>query len=108
METAAESKDADVAEELLQYFVDTKNYDGFAAALFSCYDLLRPDAVLEMAWRNKIQDFAFPYYIRVMKEYLAKVDKLEKANEERSAREAKDQESNMVAPAAPLMLTVRS
>ena len=43
MEYAAESKNAEVAEELLAYFLDKKAYDCFAACLFQCYDLLHPD-----------------------------------------------------------------
>lgn len=37
METAAESKDTDIAEEMLQFFLDTKNHEGFAACLLTCY-----------------------------------------------------------------------
>lgn len=33
--------------------------------LFQCYDLLRPDVILELAWRHKIMDFAMPYLIQV-------------------------------------------
>lgn len=37
----------------------------FAACLYTCYDLLRPDVVLELAWRHQLMDFAFPYMIQV-------------------------------------------
>ena len=47
------------------YFLEEKNYECFAACLFSCYDLLKPDAVLELAWRHNIMDFAMPYMIQV-------------------------------------------
>lgn len=73
MEYAAESKNAEVAEELLAYFLDKKAYDCFAACLFQCYDLLHPDVILELAWRHKIMDFAMPYLIQVMREYTTKV-----------------------------------
>jgi len=46
MEYAAESKNAEVAEDLLAYFLDHKAYDCFAACLFQCYDLLHPDVIL--------------------------------------------------------------
>lgn len=72
MEYAAESKNAEVAEELLAYFLDKKAYDCFAACLFQCYDLLHPDVILELAWRNNIMDFAMPYLIQVMREYTTK------------------------------------
>jgi len=73
METVAESKDQELAEELVRYFVDAKKYECFAATLFTCYDLLKPDVILEIVWRNNIKDFAMPYFIQVMREYLPKV-----------------------------------
>jgi len=83
MEYAAESKNSEVAEELVTWFLERGNYDCFAAALFQCYDLVHPDVVLELAWRHKIMDFAMPYLIQVTREYVAKVDKLEEAESKR-------------------------
>jgi hypothetical protein len=48
MVTAAVSGEVSVAEELLSYFVDIGNKDCFAATLYVCFDLLRPDVVAEM------------------------------------------------------------
>lgn len=73
MEFAAESKNREVAEELINWFLENGNFDCFAAALFHCYDLLNPDVILELAWRHKIMDFAMPYFIQVIKEYTSKV-----------------------------------
>lgn len=70
---AAESKDAELAETLLQWFLEEGKKECFAACLFASYDLLHPDVVLEMAWRHNIVDFAMPYFIQVMREYLSKV-----------------------------------
>ncbi|KAG0004877.1 hypothetical protein BGZ79_007776 [Entomortierella chlamydospora] len=95
METAAESKDTAVVEELLQYFVESGNKECFAACLYICYDLVRPDVVLEFAWRHGLTDFAMPYMVQFMREYVTKVDKLEKAHEERAAQENKERGSDM-------------
>lgn len=73
MEYAAESKNAEVAEELLAWFLEKGNHDCFAACLFQCYDLLHPDVILELAWRHNILDFAMPYLIQVTREYITKV-----------------------------------
>ena len=62
---AAESRQAELAEELLGYFVEEKNTACFSACLYACYDLLRPDVILELAWKNKLTDFAMPYMIQV-------------------------------------------
>uniref|UniRef100_A0A8C2Z9S5 Clathrin heavy chain n=1 Tax=Cyclopterus lumpus TaxID=8103 RepID=A0A8C2Z9S5_CYCLU len=73
---AAESKDAELAETLLQWFLEEGRKECFAACLFASYDLLHPDVVLELAWRHNIMDFAMPYFIQVMREYLTKVNPL--------------------------------
>merc|ERR1712241_580169 len=95
MEYAAESKNAEVAEDLLSYFLEHKAYDCFAACLFQCYDLLHPDVILELAWKHNIMDFAMPYLIQVMREYTTKVDKLEEAKTQR-ATEAKEENSKPI------------
>ena len=51
METAAQSGDAEVAEELLKFFVERQERECFAAALFTCYDLIKPDVALEVRAR---------------------------------------------------------
>jgi hypothetical protein len=48
LETAASSKDVGVAEELAGYFVSIGNKDAFAAILYVCFELVRPDFVEEM------------------------------------------------------------
>uniref|UniRef100_A0A4W6C566 Clathrin heavy chain like 1 n=1 Tax=Lates calcarifer TaxID=8187 RepID=A0A4W6C566_LATCA len=79
---AAESKDAELAETLLQWFLEEGRKECFAACLFASYDLLHPDVVLELAWRHNIMDFAMPYFIQVMREYLTKVSASLKSNTE--------------------------
>ena len=49
METAAQSEDKDIAEELLRFFVDSGEKECFAALLFTCYDLIKPDVALEVS-----------------------------------------------------------
>jgi clathrin heavy chain len=62
-----------VAEELIRYFVDTGNRECFVAALYVCYEQMRPDVVMELAWRNGLTDFAMPFMIQTMREYMTKV-----------------------------------
>lgn len=38
----------------------------FASCLFVCYDLIRADIALELAWMNNMIDFAFPYLLQVI------------------------------------------
>lgn len=86
IETAYESKDTQITEELLAFFVNHKEY--FAACLYTCYELVRPDVIMELAWRNGMMDLAMPYMIQVMREFTTKVDTLEKQNAERAIKEA--------------------
>lgn len=78
MEYAAESRNAEVAEELLEWFLERGSKDCFAACLFHCYDLLHPDVILELAWRHRILHFAMPYLIQVAREYITKVKRKKK------------------------------
>merc|ERR1711899_310725 len=106
MEYAAESKNAEVAEDLLAYFLEHKAYDCFAACLFQCYDLLHPDVILELSWKHNIMDFAMPYLIQVMREYTSKVDKLEESENLRQTEEKEAEYKPVVMETQPtLMLT---
>merc|ERR1719399_1887314 len=95
IETAAESSDSALAEDLLQFFVNEKLNACFAACLYTCYPLLRSDVVLELAWRNQLMDFSMPFMIQTMRELQAKVDRLveiERKKEEAIAEEKKKAE----------------
>ena len=65
METVAVSSAPELAEELLRWLVEQGEKECFAAMLFTCYDLLKPDIVLEVAWMNKLMDWAMPFMIQV-------------------------------------------
>jgi len=78
LQTATESRDQVVSEDLLKFFVEIGNHAAFAATLYTCYDLVRADVVLELAWRNKIIDFAFPYIIQYVRDLSSRVDSIEK------------------------------
>ena len=90
MEYAGESKQAEVAEDLLLWFLERKNYTCFAALLFQCYDLLHPDVVLELSWKNDILQFAMPYFIQVMREYISKVDELKEIVDQKLEENSQD------------------
>jgi len=61
IDTAAESKDGELVEELLRFFVSVKDRACFAATLYTTYDLVRPDVAMELAWRNGYVDVVMPY-----------------------------------------------
>jgi clathrin heavy chain len=93
--TAAESGESPLAEELLSFFVSEKLNACFSACLFTCYPLLRTDVVLELAWRNNLQDFAMPFMIQSMREMQDKLEMLitkDRKKEEVVAEEKKKAE----------------
>merc|ERR1719191_2209265 len=74
METARDSGNPDLAEALLRFFVDNDMPECFAACLYTCYDLIRADVGLELAWRKGHLDYAMPFLIQVLREYTGRID----------------------------------
>eukprot|EP00127_Corallochytrium_limacisporum_P006523 Clim_evm54s229 gene=Clim_evmTU54s229 len=105
MEYAAESGDSDLVEELLQFFVDQKNTECFAACLFTCYDHLRPDVVMELAWRNNLYDFAMPYLVQSTREVYDKLQELSiRLDTQETEKQEQEQQGGMMYE-QPLMIT---
>lgn len=112
METVAQSGDKELAEELVTFFIDNDLTECFTAMLFTCYELLRPDFVLETAWTCGKLDFAMPYLIQFLRDFTGKMDKVTAHLEESrqaadaDAKEAKEAQAqqNMYAQLMPLAL----
>ncbi|KAK4648246.1 Clathrin heavy chain [Podospora bellae-mahoneyi] len=88
IETAAISGKADVVEELLRYFVDIGNRECYVGMLYACYDLIRPDLILELSWRHGLHDFTMPYMINLLCQQTKELAALKADNEARKAKEA--------------------
>ncbi|AMD22448.1 HGR109Cp [Eremothecium sinecaudum] len=97
IETAALSQTQSVAEGLLKYFVDTGNKEGFVALLYTAYNLIRYEYVLEVAWWNGLDSLVKPYEISIKKE---QYDIIAKLSEQLSENKSKDYEGDK-----PLLLT---
>ncbi|KAJ1913951.1 Clathrin heavy chain [Mycoemilia scoparia] len=93
MATARLSNSTEITEDLLRYFVESDNKPCFTACLFTCYDLLRPDIVMELMWRHGLTDQAMPYFINYTRETQAKMDMLSKEVEELKLKAAKSEGS---------------
>merc|ERR1712039_1014211 len=99
MDTAFESGSPELAESLLRYFVDNDMKECFAACLYTCYDLIRPDVGLELAWRKNMLDFAMPFLIQTLREYTSRIDALDKKTQKKEEAEQKEKSaSNDLAP----------
>jgi len=44
--------------------VEQNEPECFAACLFACYELIKPDVVLELAWRHNLYEWAMPYMVQ--------------------------------------------
>lgn len=76
--------------------------------LYTCYDLIKPDVVLETSWRHGLQDFTMPFMINMLSNQFATIEMLKKDNEERKAREAaqvKKEDDTPILGGGRLMLT---
>merc|ERR1712014_225415 len=94
METARDSGLPELAESLLRFFVDEDMKECFAACLYTCYDLLRPDVALELAWRKNMLDFAMPYLIQTLREYTSRIDALDKKTTKKEEEEEKNKSAS--------------
>ena len=71
--------------------MDVGNRECYVGMLYACYDLIRPDVVLELSWRNGLIDHAMPFLVNMLCEQTKQMAELKADNEARKARE-KEQE----------------
>lgn len=45
--------------------------------LFTCFDLVEADVVMEIAWRKGLMDFAMPFMVQTIKNYETRISALE-------------------------------
>jgi clathrin heavy chain len=126
IETSAMSGKPEVVEELIRYvsvypnlfpksllvttaqFVDIGSKECYVGMLYSCQELLPVHTVMELSWRNGLNDFTMPFMINHMAQQAATIDTLKKDNDERKAREAaekKDSDDGPILGGSRLMLT---
>ncbi|KAF0989325.1 hypothetical protein HZS_4443 [Henneguya salminicola] len=74
---AAESKDTDMAQSLLDHFIEINRPDYVVSHLYFSYDILKPDQVLESCWLNNMSQYCMPYMIQYMKECTSRLDAVE-------------------------------
>jgi clathrin heavy chain len=92
-----------LAESLLAFFIEAKDKECFTAMLFTCYDLLKPDVVLELAWRNDMMDAAMPYVIQSVKQYTGKIDTIDIKEQKKEKEEEKSKSAvNDFVPDMPM------
>ncbi|CAG7562876.1 unnamed protein product [Fusarium equiseti] len=108
IETAALSAKIDIVSDLVQYFVDIGHRECYTGMLYACYDLIRPDLVLELSWRHGLMDFSMPYMINMLAQQTKELATLKADNEARKAKEQEKEKTDDNTPilgASRLMIT---
>ncbi len=76
--------------------------------LYACYDLIRPDVIMEISWRQGLHDFTMPFMINFLCEQTRTIEMLKKDNEERKSREKSqrtEEDNTPILGGSRLMLT---
>ncbi|KAF5693421.1 clathrin heavy chain [Fusarium denticulatum] len=108
IETAALSAKTEIVSDLLQYFVDIGHRECYTGMLYACYELIRPDLVLELSWRHGLMDFSMPYMINMLAQQTKDLALLKADNETRKAKEQEKEKTDDNTPilgASRLMIT---
>jgi clathrin heavy chain len=92
METVAESRDPVLAEDLMRYIMNMEDKELFAAMLYTCYELVKPDVALEVAWRCNLYEYVMPYFIQFVRDLSMKVEVVQKKTDDIKKKEEKKQE----------------
>mmetsp|Transcript_26943 Transcript_26943/g.41276 ORF Transcript_26943/g.41276 Transcript_26943/m.41276 type:complete len:1727 (-) Transcript_26943:146-5326(-) len=77
IDTANESADAEIIEDLLRFFCETSEKECFSAALYTCFGHIGPDIALELGWLNGYHNFVMPYFIQTFRNTSERLKKLE-------------------------------
>ncbi|KOS47139.1 hypothetical protein ACN38_g1954 [Penicillium nordicum] len=108
IETSAISAKPEIVEDLLRYFVDIGSRECYVGMLYACYDLIRPDVIMEISWRKGLHDFTMPFMINFLCEQSRSIEMLKKDNEERKNREKStrtEEDNTPILQGSRLMLT---
>ncbi|KAJ5617670.1 hypothetical protein N7537_002784 [Penicillium hordei] len=108
IETSATSAKPEIVEDLLRYFVDIGSRECYVGMLYACYDLIRPDVIMEISWRKGLHDFTMPFMINFLCEQTRSIEMLKKDNEERKNREKStrtEEDNTPILQGSRLMLT---
>lgn len=102
IKTATISRSTKIAHELLDYFVETGNHEGFVALLYSAYDIIEYDYVLELSWLHNLVNFVKPYEISITYENNKKLKEVHQDLQKRLEAEKTEEDAPIN---KPLMIT---
>lgn len=78
IDTANESGDSEIIENLLRFFCDSSEKECFGACLYTCFSHISPDVALELGWLNGYHHFVMPFFIQTFRRTHKRLAALEK------------------------------
>jgi len=90
IDTANESSDPEIIENLLRFFCETSEKECFCAALYTCFSHVRPDVALELGWLNGYHHFIMPFFIQNLRQTHDRLAKLEERTKPPKEEENQD------------------
>ncbi|KAI4834912.1 clathrin heavy chain [Plasmodium brasilianum] len=94
IEIARVSKNNLYIEDLINHFIEINNKEALCACLIVCYDILKPDYILEIVWSSGFKDQAMLYFIQIVSDYTNQIDTMKKQIEDMQ----KEKKMNKSAP----------
>lgn len=77
IDTANESADPEIVEDLLRFFCDISEKECFSATLYTCFTHISPDIALELGWLNGYHNFIMPFFIQNLRQTHNRLKELE-------------------------------
>jgi clathrin heavy chain len=77
IDTANESTDPAIIDNLLRFFCEKSEKECFCAALYTCYSHINPDVALELGWLNGYHNFVMPFLIQNLRHTSLRLSALE-------------------------------
>jgi clathrin heavy chain len=98
IETGLESGNDKLCEDLLRFFASIGDKECFCACLYTCYELVKPDVAMELAWRYDFVEFLMPYMIQTVRDLTIRMDHMQRKAEDSEKQKKKEIEEQVSQP----------
>jgi clathrin heavy chain len=98
IETALESTTPQLCEDLIRFFAANGDKECFCACLYTCYEYIKPDIAMELAWRYDFTEFIMPFMIQTFKDLTSRIDYMQRKAEDKEKKEIMEQEEKVLQP----------
>ena len=89
IDTALESGKEELVDELLRFFTKEGDKESFAACLYTCYEFVKPDVAMELAWRFGMME---SYMIQTVKDLTKRMDHMQMKVDIKEEKDKKEKE----------------